>query len=163
MSSSFPIYTSPVATAVPFDNSTNGFNSTDVQSAIEEASHKLSAFEASSTASATAPVSTDALMTGMTLTPVAGTYLVMFSSDINSAVAGATISVSIYVGGVQKADSLRKYIPLSGGLLSGAGRAAAATNGIVTVNGSQAVEIRWSTSNSGPTTAARTLNLLRIL
>jgi hypothetical protein len=31
------VYISPIASSVPFDNSSNGFTSTDVQSAIEEA------------------------------------------------------------------------------------------------------------------------------
>jgi hypothetical protein len=35
--SSVPVYKSPVAGAVPFDNATNGFTSTETQGAIEEA------------------------------------------------------------------------------------------------------------------------------
>lgn len=135
--------------------------SSDVNSLL---TNGISNSEASSTASATAGTGADALMTGMTLTPVAGSYLVLFSCDLNSANAGVVISVSIYVGGVQKADSLRKIEPFSGGTLtSGSARGGCATNGAVTVNGSQAIEIRWSTSSNAPTVAARTLNILRVL
>lgn len=35
---------SPVASAIPFDNSTNGFNSDEVQSAIEEIATRFSPF-----------------------------------------------------------------------------------------------------------------------
>lgn len=120
--------------------------------------------EVSATATATAATGADALMTGMTITPVAGTYLVWFSCDLNSANGGAVVSVSVYVGGTQKADSLRKIEPFSGGTLtSGSQRVGVAINGVVTVNGSQAIEIRWSTSSNAPTAAARTMNILRVL
>lgn len=152
-----------VASSVPFDNSTNGFTSTDVQAAIEEAAHNLAELEASATATATTSSGTDAILTSMTLTPIAGTYMVWFSCDVTSPTAGAAISFSIYVGGVQKADSLRKIIPFSGGTLtSGNARAVAATNGVVTVNGSQAITIEWSTSAGTMTAGARTLNTLRV-
>lgn len=128
------------------------------------ASPTPSASEASSTASATSATGADALMTGMTLTPLQGRYLVWFSCDLNSAAAGDVVSVSIYVGGVQKADSLRKIMPFAGGTLtSGSQRVGVATNGIVTVNGAQAIEIRWSTSAGAPTAAGRTLNILQVL
>lgn len=155
-------YVSPVAVSIPFDNSTNGYIANNVQAAIEESSFHLFDSEVSATAGITAGTGADALMTGMTSTPVAGTYLLWFSCDINSPTAGAVVSVSIYVGGTQKADSLRKVEPFSGGTLtSGSARAMAATNGIVTVNGSQAIEIRWSSSAGSCTAAARTMNLLR--
>lgn len=120
--------------------------------------------EVSATASTNAGTGADTLMSGMTITPVSGTYLVFFSCDINSNTAGAAISVSIYVAGSQKADSLRKVIPFAGGTLtSGSARAMASTNGVVTVNGSQAIEIRWSASSGTNSAAARTMNILRVL
>lgn len=121
--------------------------------------------EASATASATAPTGTDTLIAGMTTGTLAvGTYMIWFSCDLNSVNAGVVISISIYVGGVQKADSLRKVMPFAGGTLtSGSQRVGVATNGLVTVNGSQAVEIRWSTSSNAPTAAGRTLNWIRVI
>lgn len=119
--------------------------------------------EVSATASATAGTGADALLTGMTDTPPAGTYFVAFSCDLNSANAGAVVSISIYVGGVQKADSLRKVMPFAGGTLtSGSQRVGVSINGTVTVNGTQAIEIRWSTSSNAPTAAARTMNILKV-
>lgn len=160
-------YTRSVSPAqgIFFDNSTNSYIATDVQAAIEEAGSgvHLQDGEVSATASTTAPSGTDALMTGMTITPVSGTYLVWFSCDINSPTAGAVVSVSIYVGGTQKGDSLRKVMPFAGGTLTvGNQRAFTGTNGRVTVNGSQAIEIRWSTSSGTITTSDRTMNTLRV-
>lgn len=121
------------------------------------------ALEASATGGITAGTGADTLMTGMTLTPLIGTYLVWFSCDINAPNAGSVISVSIYVGGVQKTDSLRKVEPFSGGTLTtGSARGMACTNGLVTVNGSQAIEIRWSASAGTMTAAARTLNIMSV-
>lgn len=119
--------------------------------------------EATSNASAAAGTGADALLTSMTLTPIAGTYYVSCSFDINSAVAGAAIQASIYVAGVQVADSQRKVVPFSGGTLtSGSARAVLHTQALVTVTGSQAIEIRWSTSNTGPTAASRNLIALKV-
>lgn len=119
--------------------------------------------EVFSTASATAPTSTDALIPTMTISPAAGTYLLWFSGDINSGVAGAAISVSVYVGGSQVAQTLRKVVPFCGGTLtSGSARCGVAINCVVSPTSGQAVEIRWSTSSAGPTMAARNLDILRL-
>lgn len=118
---------------------------------------------ATATASASAPTGAEVLIAGMTLTPIAGTYFVSCSFDINSAVSGAVISVSVYVGGTQDAASLRKVEPFSGGTLtSGSARAAVHTQALAVVNGSQAIEVRWSTSNAGPTAASRNLIALKV-
>lgn len=123
----------------------------------------ISHTEVTATASATAATGADALMTSMTVTPVSGTYITMFDADLNSGTSGAVVSVSIYVGGSQIAASLRKVMPFAGGTLTaGSQRVAIATHSTVTVNGSQAIEVRWSTSSGAPTTAARTLTILRV-
>lgn len=162
--SSHPYVTqTQVASSTPFDNSTNGFVANDVQAAIEEASFELIDSEITATASATAGTGADALMTGMTITPAAGKYIVWFSCDINAINAGAATSVSIYVGGSQIAASLRKVVPFCGGTLtSGSARCGVAVHGTVTVNGSQAIEIRWSASSGTNTVADRTLTTLRV-
>lgn len=119
--------------------------------------------EVSATASVTAGTGADALLTGMTITPVAGTYLVWYSSDLLCATAGAATSFSLYVGGVQKADSLRKVAPFDGGTLSATtARCGVAINSLVTVNGSQAIEVRWSASSGTNSTSTRTMNILRM-
>lgn len=159
------IFESPVASNVPFDNSTDGFAANNVQAAIEEAASgaHLLATEVGATANATTTSGTDAIITGMTATPAAGTYLVWFSSAINSSQAGATVTVSMYVGGVQRADSVRAVSPFDGGTLSAlTASCGMAINGLVTVTGSQAITIEWHTSAGTATCGARTLNYLRV-
>lgn len=152
----------PVARSVPFDNSTNGFVSTDVQSAIEEATHTVTAAEITSAGTNTTTSGTDAQMTGMTTTPAAGTYLVMFNTDIVSSNAGATVTVSYYVGGVQLATSVRKISPFDGGTLSAlTARGMATLQAIITVTGSQAITVEWSTTGGTATSAERSLVTVR--
>lgn len=106
---------------------------------------------------------TDAQMTAMTTTPAAGTYLVLFNTDVNSSAAGATISVSYYLAGVQIAVTLRKVIPFDGGTLSAlAARGMATLQAIITVTGSQAITVQWSTSGGTATSANRSLITLRV-
>lgn len=106
---------------------------------------------------------TDAVMTSMTTTPAAGTYLVLFNTDINSTNAGAAISFSYYLAGSQIAATLRKIIPFDGGALSAtAARGLASLQSIITVNGSQVVDVRWSTSGGTATAANRSLITLRV-
>lgn len=119
--------------------------------------------EVTATANTTTNSGTDGLMNTMTVTPVSGTYLVWFSSDFNSPTAGAVISISIYIGGTQNAASLRKFMPFTGGTLTtGSQRIEASTKAQVVVNGSQAIELRWSTSAGTMTAAARSLNILKV-
>lgn len=119
--------------------------------------------EISSVTSQNAGTGADALMTGMTVTPVSGTYLVIFSTDLNSGSAGAVASASFYVGGTQNGVSQRKVQPFAGGTLtSGSQRIMLGLNAILTVNGSQAIEVRWSASAGTITSANRTMDIVRL-
>lgn len=150
------------ARGTPFDNTSNGFTSTDVQGAIEEATHLLSDAETIATANATTTSGTDALITGMTITPAAGNYIVWFSSSVISNNAGAIITVSLYINGVQKADSVRTLAPFDGGALSAlTARCGVSIQGLATVNGSQTIEVRWNTSGGTATCGPRNLLILR--
>lgn len=120
--------------------------------------------EVSSVAAATAATTSTAIMSNMVLTtPPAGRYLVMFSCDINSATAGAAITVDIFVGGVAVSGTQRKVAPFDGGTLSvGAARCGLSIQQSMTVTGAQDIDIRWSASSNGPTVAARCITALRI-
>lgn len=123
----------------------------------------LSAIEVSSTSDATTTSNTAALLTTMTTTPVAGTYIVWFSASTQSNGTNCTATFALYVGGTIKSDSSRTIQPYDGGTLAAAtATGAVAINAIVTVNGSQAVEIHWSTSGGTATCHQRTLDLLRV-
>lgn len=122
------------------------------------------ATEASATATITAGTGADTLMTGMTLTPVTGSYVVIFSCDLNCSTAGAVTSYSLYIGGIQKVDSLRRVGPFDGGALSATNaRCGVSINGLVTVDGTQSIEVRWSASTGTNQTSNRTLNILKVI
>lgn len=119
--------------------------------------------QASATADTTTTSATDVLMNSMTLTPAAGTYGVVFSTSLESSSNNAIISVSVYAGGVQAAHSERQAEPAtSGGLGSSAANMPVSTNAEVTVNGSQAIEIRWRITAGTATAHQRTMNIRRV-
>lgn len=151
-----------VASSTPFDNATNGFTATDVQAAIEEATTHLTDIEVSATADTTTTSTTDVLVNSMTNTPAAGTYLVWFSAGVDHSNQSVAVVVSIYSGGSLKTDSVRSPIPRFNGVGAITLTPIVATNGIVTVNGSQAIEIRWKTASGTATMHQRTLNLLKV-
>lgn len=119
--------------------------------------------DTTATANATTASGTDAVITGMTVTPTVGTYLVMFSAAINSNNAGSTQTISFYVGGVQRADSVRKISPFDGGTLSALNASCGvAIQGIVTVTGSQAIAVEWSTNGGTAICGPRCLSIVQI-
>ncbi|KKN25520.1 hypothetical protein LCGC14_0884080, partial [marine sediment metagenome] len=111
--------------------------------------------EVSATGDTTTTSPTDALMAGMTTTPGAGNYLVMFSSSFEHSTNGETIHASLYVNGVQVASTERQFQRGSGN--SGAGLAFQTY--VTGVTGGQAVEVRWRTSAATATAHERTLTL----
>lgn len=123
----------------------------------------ISTSEAVATATATTTSGTDALMTGMTLTPIAGTYLVLFDSVVQSASAGNSVTISIYVGGVQDANSVRSPSPFDGGTLSATNASCGvSSHGTYTVNGSQAIEIQWHRAAGTASVFQRKLTAMKI-
>lgn len=123
----------------------------------------ISNVEVSAIGDATTTSNTPALLTSMTTTPVAGTYLAWFSSSTQSNGTNCVQTFAMYVGGTIKSDSSRTIQPYDGGTFAAAtATGAVAIQGVVTVNGSQAIEIRWSTAGGTATCHQRTLSLLRI-
>lgn len=142
-----------------FDNTVNKFIADSVQAAIEEAC-KVNAI--TTTANATTSSGTDALLTGMTVTPTVGSWYFMFESSILTNNVGSTTTYSFYVGGTQVAATVRSIAPFDGGALSATtARGAVALNAVIAVNGSQAVEIRWNTNGGTATCGARSLHYRR--
>lgn len=124
----------------------------------------LTCLEVSATAGTTTTSSTDALLGSMTLTPtVAGKYLVLFNSDLQSNAAGAALTFSYYLAGAQLAETQRKIIPFDGGTLSAtSARGLAALSKLVDFTGANVLEVRWSISSGTGTAAARTLIACRV-
>ncbi len=117
-------------------------------------------YEESSTTPDTIASATFDVVVGMTRTPVAGTYLVTFSSSADGP-TGATASFRIRVGGTVQTHTLREIFWES----SGAGQELPVMLcASVTVNGSQAVDVQFNrASGSGTITVHdRTMNLIPI-
>lgn len=150
-----------VASSVPFDNATNSFVATDVQAAIEEVRSLINQ-EISATADTTTTSTTDVLVSGMTVTPVSGTYLVWFSSSVDHSNQSVAVVVSLYSGGTLKANSVRSPIPRFNGVGAITLGPVVAINGTVTVNGAQAIEIRWKTASGTATMHQRCINIVKV-
>lgn len=156
------ISSTQVASSIPFDNSTNGFTSTDVQTAIEEV-RNLASTEVTATADTTTTSASDVLINTMTITPVAGTYLVWFSTCVDHSNQSVAVVVSIYAGGFLQTASVRSPIPRFNGVGAITLTPNVATQAKVTVNGSQAIEARWKTASGTATAHQRTLTILRVI
>lgn len=115
--------------------------------------------EITATANTTTSSSTDAVMNAMTFNaPATGTYLLFFNTDLATPTAGAVVTLSFYVAGVQDAESQRKCMPYDGGALSSSPeRKIASLQGIVAATSGQAITVQWSTSSGTTTAASRSL------
>jgi len=100
---------------------------------------------------------------GATVTPAAGTYLVIASCTITaSSAAGNILSIEIYVGGTAQADTLRKAMPTGTGAFAAFQNMSLSTNKIVTVNGSQAIALEASTSAGTITVTGLNFDVIRV-
>lgn len=136
----------------------------DQQGRVTAASTAVPAIAATRTASTTLITTTSAsyvVMTGMTLTPAAGTYLVQARAIVTATSNNRTINISIFSGGSQQTDSeVSTFIRTGSGFLSNTDIQTLSTEALVTVNGSQAIDIRWLTS--GGTAQAQGYGLVLI-
>lgn len=157
------ISTTPVAISIPFDNATNGFAATEVQSAIEEARNSPAVNFISTAVSTNMSSSTDAVLSVMTYTNSTGAAIKVtadFNGDINIGAVGGVLSVSFYLNAVQVANTLRKMAG-DQGTLAAATRVNASTSCKVTIPNGQTLDIRWSVSSGTITAAGRSLRLMK--
>lgn len=106
--------------------------------------------------------STDVLMSGMTITPGVGDYLVMFSTSVDSDLNNVTIFVALYVGGVKVGHTDRQFKRGAASADTTAGIALQAH--IIGLTVAQAIEIKWRVTGTGSpiaTAHARTMTLAR--
>jgi hypothetical protein len=141
--------------------STTSSNAEGASTSFARADHthavSVSTSEATATADDTTASLTDTAIVSMTLTPAAGTYLVMWTgSVVNSANGAERTWVSVYSNGVQ-VSATERSIGTSGGAYS-----PAITHAIVTVTGSQAIDIRWRVAGGTSTVRSRRLSLARV-
>jgi hypothetical protein len=113
------------------------------------------------TGTITTTSTTPVLATGMTITPVAGTYLVIFGSACYQSTTGSGcyVEASIYAGGSQCAESLRQVAD------GPAYQTPFTAVAVATVDGTQAIEGRWKmTTGSGTASmlGTRSLTIVKI-
>lgn len=148
--------TTPAVTGVSvchlLDNS-NSNGTWDVRTRYEPYSN-----EATSAAGMSINSTTDVLITTMTLTPPAGTYSVSFEASVTVGTASSTLGFAVYAGGTINTDSNRSYKALAGAN----GAYAYTTGATVTVNGSEAIEIRGRRSTGTTTVNTRRMSITRV-
>ena len=113
------------------------------------------------TADYTGAGATYGLITGMTTTPAAGTYLVTFSSSCQLSATGNLAQYALFVGGTIVTHSERDAFSNGGGQVNGV-NVAMHTQAIVTVNGAQTVEAQALTGGGTFTIHEKSLILLKI-
>lgn len=122
-------------------------------------------FEAVATDAITTTSATDVAMSGMSITPGAGTYIALFSCTMTSNTNNADITCTIYANGVAQTDSVRVVTPqFQGGVTPSLNvRAQMQTQAMVTVADGQSIQIQWRRSAGTAATSARNLILMRVV
>lgn len=115
-------------------------------------------YSATDTGSATTTSTTDVLMTSMQIVnPIAGDYLVAFTSSmVNSANGAERNYCSIYAGGVKVASSEIRVGTSGGAVVPVSCRAK------VTVNGAQNIEVYWRVAGGTGTVYQRSVNAMKL-
>lgn len=114
-------------------------------------------FFASATGDTVTASTSPIVVPSMTLTPGAGTYVVMFSTDHESDTNAGVNTFQIYANAVAVADAI-KVIDMAAG-----DRQAISISTRVTVAASQAIDARWNTNTGNATAGSRSLTLIKVL
>jgi hypothetical protein len=138
--------------------STGTANATGSSANLARADHVhdavLSRTEVKTDSSFATTSTTDVVVTGFTATPIAGVYLVLVNIRVSNS---STAVVSIYQNGSRVAHTERH---VSFSVINTLGLMA--TQGILTVNGSEAVDVRVRTGGGTLTVTDRSLILVRL-
>lgn len=117
----------------------------------------LSYLESTVSGDTTTGSNSDVVVSSMTLTPGAGTYLVVFSSDWSNSGNNTSQFVSCYANGVKVGNSERQYARATTSKRDGV-----AINCIATVAAGQAIDIRWRVSGGTGTLGNRSISLIKV-
>jgi hypothetical protein len=100
---------------------------------------------------------TDVLITGFAVTPVAGTYGVWYSADIQIDTNNRIADCTIYKAGVAVGNTNREMQGNSSNF-----QTSQQTLGIISVNGSETIDVRVASSGGNITIGNRSLLLIRL-
>lgn len=156
------IHNVPADTAVGLDTSTLSAEGASSSFARANHTHAISIVNTHIARTATFNITsgTDALVTTLTATPVAGTYLVLISGSADIDAGGSDEAIiSIYSGGTQVTGTERHMQNPSG---INASTMSASAQAVVTVNGSQAIEFRARQSGGTQDLFHATLTILKL-
>ena len=145
------VHNVPAAAAVNI--STNGTNTEGNSNSFARANHthksEIYKEQVLQTGTASTGSASDVLIPGLTLTPPAGEYLVSFTTSVERGQNDGEAYASIYVGGSKQAASEAFFQCGKGGGGRNIAGHLTITEYPVTVNGSQAIEIRWRRAGGG--------------
>lgn len=153
------IYVTPVAKSTPFDNSSNGFTATDVQTAIEEAKTIAIAGPSGLFVSGISSTSTSSTTYGqldsLTLTAtLTGNWAIFFDCQATATNSNTTTYVSIFINGVQNTISER--------FIDGNGNFSLKTSQVISVAAGQIVTIQWKVSAHTASVTGRSLIMIKV-
>lgn len=117
----------------------------------------IQSYNITSTTSFTNAGSADVLITGMTVTPAAGTYAIWFNCQVTAGGSGQQMDVSVYNGGSLIADSKRSNLATAGIHIFQPN-----TQTISQFTGSSACEVRVNPNGNSQTVGARSMLLIRL-
>lgn len=120
-------------------------------------------FYTATSATATTCATTLTAVTGITITPVAGTYQMTYSTDVNSPNGGTVVTFNISQGGTAIAIGQRKFQPFAGGTLTSGNQRLPFSVTTIQVLSGTAITVDCTTSASTVTTANSELDLVRLL
>jgi hypothetical protein len=112
--------------------------------------------KAASTSSATTSSASNSAIASMTVTPVAGTYVVFFEGVFSNSVNNALTTFSIYSDASQISDSIRIFKTQNNLNLG------CRSTAVITVNGSNVITAQWNTSTGTSTIVGRSLMAIRV-
>lgn len=150
----YPIYASPVAITVPFDNSTNGFAAIEVQSGIEEAKNSSNTSYLSATATVSTTSGTFGTIADMTITPTVGTWVGHFTCAFRSTGTNTDGDIAIFVGGVELSETQRPQTDTAAilGLVTLSSNSGGCSGAIVfrrAFTGSEQITVRFRENGGG--------------
>ena len=100
---------------------------------------------------------TPVLMTGMSITPPAGFYLVWFDTNINSDTNNTQTDIGIFIDAILAPNASTKISMLAALDLLGIG-----IHSLVQVNGAQAINMRWNVTAGTTTAGSKRLSILKV-
>lgn len=163
---------STTAASTPYNNTTSGLSATNIQDAIDALSAggaTIVKTQLTATSTVTTSSATFSVISGMTTTPIAGTYLIQYSGSmaITSGVNGSA-EIAIFQNGTVVTHTTRTMsltVALALGLI---GTAAVAPSGsdttaIVTLNGSETIDVRFRSVSGDPfRCTSRSMQIIKI-